>query len=107
MALLKRGNRLHVFFSAIGDAPERILHSEIDLTGDWNAWKASAPVQVPTPEAEYECASLPVVPSKHGDAGGPVRELRDPAVFEDGGKVYLLYSICGEQGIAAAEVTIR
>jgi hypothetical protein len=30
--------------------------------------------------------------------------LRDPAIYEEAGRVYLLYSACGEQGIALAEV---
>ena len=29
----------------------------------------------------------------------------DPFVFEEDGRAYLFYSICGEQGIAAAEIT--
>jgi hypothetical protein len=33
-----------------------------------------------------------------------VRELRDPAVFTEAGRSYLLYSIAGEAGIAAAEI---
>ena len=107
VALLPRNNKLYVFFSAIGDAPERILLSTIDWTGDWSGWKASAPVEVLSSQTAYECASLPVAPSKIGDAEEPVHELRDPAVFEENGKTYLLYSICGEQGIAAAEVQIR
>ena len=32
------------------------------------------------------------------------RQLRDPAIFEENGKTYLFYSICGEQGIAAARI---
>jgi hypothetical protein len=36
-----------------------------------------------------------------------VRQVRDPFVFEEGGKLFLFYSICGESGIAAAEVTLR
>ena len=107
VALLEIGNKLYVFFSAIGDAPERILLSTINWTGDWSEWKASAPADVLAPRTEYECASLPVVPSKMGDAERPVHELRDPAVFQENGKIYLLYSVCGEQGIAAAEVKIR
>jgi hypothetical protein len=106
VALLKRDNTLYVFFSAIGDAPEKILLSTIDLRGDWSDWKASAAVDVLIPSEKYECADLPVVPSKQGDAEGPVHELRDPAIFEEHGKVYLLYSICGEQGIAAAELKV-
>lgn len=107
VALLKRGSTLHVFFSAIGDAPERILHSKIDLRGDWAEWRASMPEEVLAPNASYECADLPVRKSVGGDASGPLRELRDPAVFEENGKIYLFYSVCAEQGIAAAEIVIR
>jgi len=35
-----------------------------------------------------------------------VHQLRDPGIFEEKGKVYLFYSICGEQGLAAAEITL-
>jgi hypothetical protein len=44
---------------------------------------------------------------KAGDIKGPARQLRDPTVFEENGRAYLLYSICGGQGIAGAELTIR
>jgi hypothetical protein len=107
VALLVKTNTLYVFFSAIGDAPERILVSTIDLSSDWSRWKAAPPRDVLAPLAGYECASLPVIPSKQGDADGPVHELRDPAIFQENGRIYLLYSICGEQGIGAAELTIR
>ena len=36
---------------------------------------------------------------------GPVQQLRDPGIFEENGRSYLFYSFCGEQGIAAAELT--
>jgi hypothetical protein len=35
----------------------------------------------------------------------PVRQIRDPAIFEENGRTFLFYSTCGEQGIAAAEIT--
>jgi hypothetical protein len=105
VALLDRGSRVKVFFSAIGDAPERILMSTIDLEGGWNRWRASSPTEVLRPEKLYECAGLPSAPSGEGFAKGPVRQIRDPAVLDDGGRTYLFYTICGEQGIAAAELT--
>ncbi|MSO61341.1 MAG: hypothetical protein EXQ50_04505 [Acidobacteria bacterium] len=105
VALVRRGALLYVFFTAIGDAPERILMSTLNVTGDWNTWTASPPVEVLAPEAPYECATLPVAPSAAGDLKGPARQLRDPAIFEENGRVFLFYSFCGEQGIAAAELT--
>jgi hypothetical protein len=105
VALIRREGGLSVFFTAIGDAPEQVLTSTIDLTGDWNAWRASPPVEVLTPEARYECPSLPTAPSAPGEIEGPARQLRDPAIFQDEGRTVLFYTICGEQGIAAAELT--
>jgi len=89
----------------IGDAPEKILLSSIKLDSDWRNWKASRAVEVLLPKERYECPELPVVPSKAGESEGPEHALRDPALFEENGKVFLFYSVCGEQGIGGAEVT--
>lgn len=105
VAVLVRRNKLYVFFSAIGDAPEKILLSTIVLDRDWLNWKASAAVEVLAPREPYECVELPVTPSKAGESEGKEHALRDPAVLEENGKVFLLYSVCGEQGIGAADVT--
>jgi hypothetical protein len=106
VALLRKENTLYVFFSAIGDAPERILVSTIDLGGDWSSWKASSPTGVLTSRESYECADLPVIPSRAGDAEKPVHELRDPGIYVENGRAFLIYSICGEQGLAAAELNV-
>lgn len=105
VGLLKRGTRLHVFFTAIGDAPERVLMSTIDLAGDWTTWRATAPVDVLRPSASYECADLPIAPSEAGDIDTRVNQIRDPFVFDEQGRAFLFYATCGEQGIAAAELT--
>ena len=99
-----QGNRLSVFYSRIGDSPERILVSYINLTQDWNKWKASPPVTVLAPETDYEGVDRPLEPSKTDLAPGKVRQLRDPGIFRDGGEFYLLYSISGESGIAIAKL---
>ena len=96
-----------MFFTAIGDAPERVLLSTIDLAGDWTTWRASPPIDVLRPEAAYECRELPDAPSLPGDVEERVKQIRDPFVFEDADRTYLFYAICGEQGIAAAEVTLQ
>lgn len=104
VGVVMRGSRLYVFFTAIGDAPERIMMSTIDLTADWGAWRTSPPVEVLRPETRYECADLPAEPSLAGDVEGKVRQMRDPFVFEEAGRAVLFYSSCGEQGIAAATI---
>ena len=105
VALLRRGAKLHVFFTAIGDTPERVMLSTIDVSGDWSTWRASTPIDVLQPERGYECTNLPNAPSESGDIAIPVRQIRDPFVFEENGRVFIFYSICGEQGIAAAEIS--
>ena len=103
-ALLKRGNTLLVFWTQVGDIPERILLSTIDLSGDWKAWSVTPAVEVLRPEREWEGATAPALPSKRSTAYGRVNQLRDPAVFEEGGRTFLLYAVAGESGIALAEV---
>jgi hypothetical protein len=105
VALLPNGSTLDVFFTAIGDAPERVMMSTVDMSGDWRQWRASDAIELLRPQAEYECPTLPNEPSDAGDIKGPAQQLRDPAVFQENGKTYLFYSICGEQGIAAAEIS--
>jgi hypothetical protein len=103
-ALLIRDGRLHVFWTLVGEAPERILLSTIDLTPDWTAWTESDPVELLRPEHDWEGADAPVEPSIRSTAYGHVNQLRDPAIFEEDGKVYLLYAVAGESGIAIAQV---
>lgn len=103
-ALKLDDSRLGVFFTNVGSCPECILFSTIDLSSDWREWRASEPITVLTPEEEYEGAGLPLEPSVRGPAPGPVRQLRDPAVFSEGGRTFLLYSTAGESGIAIAEI---
>src|SRR5262249_45902225 len=98
VALLRRGDTILVFFTAIGDAPERVFVAPMNLSGDWTTWKISTPTEILRPEASYECPNLPNAPSEAGDIKGPAQQLRDPGVFEEEGHAYLFYSYCGEQG---------
>ena len=103
-AVKVHGNTLVVFYSVVGDNPERILLSTIDLTQPWKKWQASKPIVVLEPQLEWEGASMATEPSAGGAARGPVRQLRDPAIFVDQARTYLLYSVAGESGIAIAEL---
>ena len=106
-AVDRRGDTLWVYYSRLGDTPERILVSRIHLTPDWMTWRASAPEDVIGPVEEYEGGHLPLKPSEFSLATERVRQLRDPAIFREGARTYLLYSIAGESGLAMAELTIR
>ena len=104
-AVKVQGETLHVFYTNVGDTPERLLEAKIDLTPDWMDWKESEPAAVLEPWAAYEGVDLPLGPSVRGLSVEPVRQLRDPGVFEEAGTDYLLYSVAGEQGIAIARVS--
>ena len=106
-AVKLKGNTLYVFYTRIGDAPERILLSTIQLRSDWLKWKKSTPITVLEPEMDYEGSDLEVQPSRRGKVTHRVRQLRDPCIFSEDGQDYLLYSIAGEQGIAIAKIWLN
>ena len=106
-ALLRRDGRLHVFWSRVGDAPEVILRSTIDLSGPWETWENAEEFEVLRPAFDWEGADAPIEPSIRSVAEGHVNQLRDPAIFEEDGRVWLLYAIAGESGIALAELHLR
>ena len=103
-ALLQRGDTLHVFWTQVGDAPEHVKLSTIDLSGDWMRWSATPGVEVLRPERDWEGADAPLEPSVRSTAYGHVNQLRDPAIFEEDGRTFLFYAVAGESGIAIAEV---
>ena len=106
-AVLVRGDTLFVFWTQVGDAPERILLSTIELGGDWMNWQASEPVEVLRPERSWEGADAPLEPSIRSVAYGTVNQLRDPAIYMEGERAYLLYAVAGESGIAIAALDWR
>ena len=103
-ALIVRDDTLYVFWTRVGDAPETILLSTIDISGDWSTWRESPEVEVLRPEFDWEGADAPVESSVRSTAYGQVNQLRDPAIYVEGDEVYLLYAVAGESGIALARV---
>lgn len=102
-AVLVHGHWLLIFYSRIGDAPERIVMSSVDLRPDWSQWVPSDPIEIIRPSTSYEGIEYPIQASTHGSAVS-AHELRDPCVFQDGEELHLFYSIAGEMGIAGAEI---
>lgn len=98
--------RLHAFYSRIGDTPERIVLSTIDLEADWRDWAPSFPPhEVLRAELPWEGAAYPPEASRRGRVYGEVNQLRDPCLFEDvDGRLYLLYSGQGEDAIGIARL---
>ncbi|GLQ87928.1 glycoside hydrolase family protein [Dyella flagellata] len=96
--------RLHLFFSRIGDAPERILACHVDLSDDWMTWHPSKEHTLLFPREIYEGVRLTVCPSARGAVYERARQLRDPYVFMDERQLYMLYATAGEAGIAIAKL---
>lgn len=97
-----------IYYTRIGDAPERILRSRLDFTGNWRKWRAGPPEEIVHSVENWEGADLPIVPSRLGAATEPVHQLRDPEIFtDDDGSRYLLYTVAGERGIAMARLGAR
>lgn len=92
----------------MGDAPELLLYSRIDMAPqDWNDWRASEGVEVLRPERPREGSDLPVQASLRGEMNQPGNEVRDPFVLRDrDGTLYLYYVGAGEQAIGVARLTM-
>jgi hypothetical protein len=101
------GDTLWVFWTRVADMPERIHVSRIALDGDWTSWRASPPEELLAPERDWEGGALPLERSWRSAVAQPVRQLRDPAVYEEGERLWLLYAVQGESGIAIAEIARR
>jgi hypothetical protein len=105
--LLKREGTLFVFWTQVGDAPERVYLSRLDLSGDWMSWVETDPIEILRPTHAWEGADAPLEPSVRSTAYGHLNQLRDPAIFEESGRIFLLYAVAGESGIAIAEIHIE
>jgi len=104
MALALAGRMLMVYFTLVGECPERIQRGRIALDRDWQEWTLEDIEDVLAPEHDYEGASAPRVPSARGLVAGPAYQLRDPAIYREGERTWLLYAVAGESGIALAEL---
>ena len=106
-AVYRRRDTLFVFWSNVGDDPERILLSTIDISGDWSTWAAQGRRDALRPEWAWEGADLPRAPSVRDAINVRVNQVRDPAIYAENDRLYLLYSVAGEAGIGIAELTLR
>ena len=106
-AVFLRGNQLWVFWTQVGDAPEHIKLSKILLRGDWMNWQESEGVEILRPQLAWEGANAPQEASMRSTAYGLVNQYRDPAIYVEDDRIYMLYTYGGESGIALAEVTIE
>jgi hypothetical protein len=105
LAIDVRDDELWAWYSRIGDAPECILRQRIVLGPDPVSWRAEPAEEMLRPALPWEGTDLPVAPSRAGAVKGREHALRDPAIFREDGRCFLVYSVAGETGLALAEVT--
>lgn len=104
VALDVQGDTLTVYFTRIGDSPEAICRATVDLRRSPERWRAGRARLVLRPKTNAEGADLPRTRSSAGSARGRENAVRDPAIFHEDGRRYLLYSIAGEAGIGMADM---
>lgn len=104
VAVVRDDAVLTMYFTAVGGCPETIQRGRIRLDRDWREWRLEDVEDVLAPELDYEGAFAPRIPSSRGLVEAPAYQLRDPAIFREAGRTWLLYSVSGEAGIALAEI---
>ena len=103
-ALLPVRNWLFVFWTEVGEAPECIKVSLIDLDNPIDKDKVIHFGSLMKPEMPWEGSEAPLEPSVRSVAYGRLNQLRDPAIFNEDNKHYLLYAGGGESGIGMARL---
>lgn len=98
-------NKLFIFYSVVGDCPEHICFSELCKNEDGTFYTLEQKSLI-YPELEYEHNNSAPIKSKYGASFEKINQLRDPYVYVEDENVYILYSICGEQGIAISKLHI-
>jgi hypothetical protein len=99
------GDTLQVFYTRIGDCPERIMMSTIDLsTSDYELWDSTFPPrEILQAELHWEGGDITPTNSQGSTAPENVNQLRDPYIFKDiDGTSYLFYCGRGEDAIGVA-----
>jgi hypothetical protein len=106
-AVLQHRGRTLVLFTRLGDRPERIFCAVLeDATKDWRHRRLGRKIEVLRPEEAWEGADLPLEEGRPGIQTDRQNAVRDPCIYREGGRTFLLYSVAGESGIALAELDI-
>ena len=104
LCLLKRNEYLEIFFTKIGDKPERIYRGILSLIYEQKKWKVVKIKEILRPTKVYEGSKIKLKKSEPGPSKKIENAVRDPYILIDKNKTYLFYSIKGEKGIALAKI---
>jgi|TARA_B110000444_G_scaffold182236_1_gene171112 hypothetical protein len=97
-----------LIYSSIGDRPEKLVYRKVNIeNSDWSSGQAGPENKLFVPELNWEGANQVREEPEEGSPIKLVHQLRDPSIFRNNdGKIYLLYSGTGENGIGIAELEI-
>ena len=100
-----KNDKLYLFYTTIGEAPESIYYCRIKVDEDVSNWEVQSINKLTKPNFEFEGSGSQLFPSQLGSSTlkfgeKKLNELRDPCIFIENDNVYLLYSFNGEGGIA-------
>ena len=97
-----------MIYSSIGDRPEKLVYRKVNIeNSDWSSGQAGPENKLLVPELNWEGANQVREEPEEGSPIKLVHQLRDPSIFRNNdGKIYLLYSGTGENGIGIAELEI-
>ncbi len=104
LSLLQRSEYVEIFYSKIGDSPERIYRGIMNLLIDETKWVIKFKEEILKPTKIYEGAKIFPEISKSGASKKNENAVRDPYIFCDKKDTYLFYSVKGEKGIAFAKI---
>ncbi len=100
MSILVSSDKIYLFYTIVGDTPEHIYMSNLDI----EIPEVTDCKSLIKPEIEYEGSNSPLEPSVYGKAMESVNQLRDPFIYKENNRFFLFYTICGEKGIALCEI---
>jgi hypothetical protein len=120
MHLIMENNtsKILIFYTLIGDAPERILLATLDMhDNNWESWRLFPGPTILTPTLEFEHGNSNVaIPSKAASEGCDAHaQFRDPSFLQDNSNDdddcchltgTLFYTIQGERAFAASHLDI-
>ena len=81
--VLVKGDKLYEMWARIGDAPERILHSTVNLSNYLRDDCGTKGKEILRFEFDWESAHLPTTTSNIGGLTKQEHALRDPLLFEE------------------------
>jgi hypothetical protein len=105
LAIINYKEHVFVFYSRIGDAPERIYTSNLFMFSELP--RLAHEMEILRPIYKFEGSECKLEGSAPGQSIKFENAVRDPYVFEEEGKYYLFYTIGGESGIAICELNME